>query len=222
MGNSLKNILYVASGRGVSGKDPGRKITAILSCWRGYGHNVRAIFGCEIASPVEPATADQDFGHENYHRKWYRKSRLLEPLVHTASEWKDIRHSRAAQRSLGRLLSDEYRPDLVWERSYRLLSPGLDLAQRLGVPFVLEWKDHLIDYRQSLFRSQALRMEARKLREADYIVVESGVQKTRRGTRTAQRLGDHETRRPDVRGSGYPQCPGYRGSTRIDRHHMPN
>jgi glycosyltransferase involved in cell wall biosynthesis len=40
---------------------------------------------------------------------------------------------------------------------------------------VLEWKDHLVNYSFSLFRWRALRLEKQKNREADYVVVESGV-----------------------------------------------
>ncbi len=96
------------------------------------------------------------------------------PFVTSVSEFRDIRHDKLMRSQL----QDECKnwiPDVVWERSSRLHCAGESIARRYNVPYVLEWKDHLVDYRFSLFRSYALRLEARKCRIADYIVVESEV-----------------------------------------------
>jgi glycosyltransferase involved in cell wall biosynthesis len=66
-------------------------------------------------------------------------------------------------------------PVLIWERSCRLHLAGLTVARRIGVPYVLEWKDHLVPDGWSLFRGRAIRTEQTKNREADFVVVESSV-----------------------------------------------
>ena len=70
-------------------------------------------------------------------------------------------------------LAQKESPQLIWERSSRLHSAGLRVAQEFGLPYVLEWKDHLVDYPLSLYRRRALRMETRKNQECDWMVVES-------------------------------------------------
>lgn len=171
---SSKKLLYLASGRSVLGKDPGRKISAILNCWLEAGHQVRAAYGGDFPGGVGETPAKGRFGDSAYHQKWYRRMRLMDPLVRSASERRDILHDTTMVRHLEGLCNS-FKPDLIWERSCRLHCAGLIVARRIGVPYVLEWKDHLVDYRFSLFRGRALRMETRKNREADHIVVESGV-----------------------------------------------
>lgn len=171
--NTPTKVLYIAGGRSVSGQDPGRKILSILDCWRRNVHFISAVFGGDIRGG-SAARGLNDFGSVSFHRQWYRRINLLNPLIHTLSEWRDIQHDAAMVRHL-ELSLESSKPDLIWERSCRLHCAGLVMAQRLGVPYVLEWKDHLVDYRFSLFRGKALRMEQRKNQEADYIVVESGV-----------------------------------------------
>ncbi len=168
-----EKIVYVAGGRSVSGQDPGRKIVSILACWRCAGHSVSAVFGGDIQGS-SAASGLKDFGSVSFHHQWYRRIGLLEPAIHTLSEWRDIQHDATMVQHLEKSL-ESYKPDLIWERSCRLHNAGLVMARHLGVPYVLEWKDHLVDYRLSLFRGKALRMEARKNQQADYIVVESGV-----------------------------------------------
>jgi len=172
----IKNILYLAAGRSVSAKDPGRKISSILRCWRADGHCVQAVFGKDNEGPNQTPTSStsSQFGHQQYYNKWYREVSVAKPLVHTASEWRDIKHDQAILQYVSGVVH-EFKPDLIWERSYRLISPGWNIARQNKVPYVLEWKDHLVDYDLSLFRGRALKLEALKNQEADYIVVESGV-----------------------------------------------
>jgi len=96
--------------------------------------------------------------------------------MHTLSEWRDIEHDKRILAHLHKNYTSR-QVHLVWERSSRLHSAGLHFARQIKVPYVLEWKDHLVDYDLSLFRGRALKLEALKNHEADYIVVESGVLK---------------------------------------------
>ena len=169
-----KKVLYIAGGRDVLAKDPGRKIHSILECWRGMGHEVRASFGGDFAGGVGSTTGGGGYGNSQYYQEWYRRIGALAPFIHSCSERRDIQHHKIMRESLKKLCA-EFQPDLIWERSCRLHCPGLETAKYLSVPYVLEWKDHLVDYRFSLFRGKALRMEAWKNRAADYIVVESDV-----------------------------------------------
>lgn len=171
--NLSRRVLYIAGGRSVSGNDPGRKITSIIGCWQMMGQDIKSVFGKDLMR-CKTTGSDKDFGHVSHYRQWYRRTGILDPLIHTLSEWRDIQHDAAMARHL-ESVSESFKPDLIWERSCRLHCAGLVTARRLGVPYVLEWKDHLVDYRFSLFRGKALRMERRKNREADYLVVESGV-----------------------------------------------
>ncbi len=169
-----RRVLYLASGRSVGGKDPGRKIAAIMNCWRQQGNEVKAIFGGDFEGGVGEPDGLENFGHTNYHNKWYRKFRAMSPIIHSASERRDITHNRIMISSLQEIVAI-FKPDLIWERSYRLHSPGLEVAKALDIPHVLEWKDHLIDYMWSIYRRKALALEARKNQETNYIVVESEV-----------------------------------------------
>jgi glycosyltransferase involved in cell wall biosynthesis len=137
------------------------------------GHEVLHVCGGDILNgwngvPWNGLIPHSQFGRSPRHKK------VLSPVVHTVSEWRDIRHDASMLGSLEQFCGS-FRPDVVWERSSRLHCAGLTLARQIGVPYVLEWKDHLVDYRFSLFRGRALRMESRKNGEADHIVVESGV-----------------------------------------------
>jgi glycosyltransferase involved in cell wall biosynthesis len=168
-----KKVLYIAGGRNVSGQDPGRKITSILNNWGKMGYEVRAVFGGDFPEGVN-SIGGRGFGNSNYYQKWYRRVGLLNPFIHSCSERRDIQHNEVLLKSLESLCA-KFSPDLIWERSFRLHSPGLEMSKRLSIPYVLEWKDHLVDYRLSLFRGKALRMERLKNQKANYIVVESGV-----------------------------------------------
>jgi glycosyltransferase involved in cell wall biosynthesis len=137
------------------------------------GHDILHVCGGDIEQRLGAGSSEQ-YGGASFHQQWFRRSKLLGPFIHTASERRDIQHDMAMVPHLAQVC-ETFMPEVIWERSCRLHCSGLVMARRLGVPYVLEWKDHLVDYRASLFRGKALRMESRKNREADYIVVESGV-----------------------------------------------
>ena len=101
-------------------------------------------------------------------------SLLTQPIVHSLSEARDYSHDKklkvVIREQVKRLL-----PTVIWERSSRFHRSALDVARENKILYILEWKDHLVDYRFSLFRGEALRIEKQKNQEADYIVVESDV-----------------------------------------------
>lgn len=164
-------VLYLCSGRNFKSSELNRKLEGVASCWRRAGHNVAHVCGGDIAiSSSVPNT----YGSQETFTRWYRGLPGTGCLVTSLSEWRDIRHDR----DVLRYLEDTFwrsRPDIVWERSCRLHSAGLTFARRIGVPYVLEWKDHLIDYSCSFFRKRAIRAEEQKNSEANFVVVESEV-----------------------------------------------
>ena len=166
-------ILYLCGGRGFCGHRLNRKLFEVARCWRDAGHEVMHLCGGDIVSS-DTAAGEEDYGSQKVYTRWYRTLPGMQPLITSMSECRDIRHDRMILEHLT-AVSRDWRPDIVWERSCRLHSAGLTFARRIGVPYVLEWKDHLVDYRFSLFRGKALRMEARKNHETDYAVVESVV-----------------------------------------------
>jgi glycosyltransferase involved in cell wall biosynthesis len=137
------------------------------------GHEILHVCGGDILGGSDGGNA-KEYGSDAFYRQWYRRTGILDPFIRSASERRDIQHDAAMTRHL-KQVCESFKPDLIWERSSRLHCAGLISARRLGVPYVLEWKDHLVDYPLSLFRRKALRLELLKNREADYIVVESGV-----------------------------------------------
>ena len=166
-------IVYLCGGRSFYSDKPGRKIAGVVERWCQMGHELLHVCGGDILFRSEEDTTTE-YGAVSFHGQWYRHWPILAPIINTVSERRDIQHDAAMVRHL-ELSLESFKPDLIWERSCRLHCAGLVMARRLGVPYVLEWKDHLVDYRFSLFRGKALRMEQRKNQEADYIVVESSI-----------------------------------------------
>lgn len=163
------NVLYLCGGRSFRSEKPGRKIDGVVRCWRGLGFEVDFICGGDFGAR---RGVEAVYGAEAHHRKWYRRAAWLSPLLHSLSERRDVLHDAMLRETLTERVKNK-RPDVVWERSSRLHSAGLVIAERIGVPYVLEWKDHLIPYPLSWRRSQAMRLEAEKNRRANWIVVES-------------------------------------------------
>ena len=171
----MGKIIYICGGRSFFSAAPGRKIGEVVDCWRNAGHFVQHVCGGDILaeSSVDGSPTDA-YGSQQTYTRWYKRLAGTASLVHTVSEWADIQHDKQLLTHLHRnYAKDNIR--LVWERSSRLHSSGLRFARHIRVPYVLEWKDHLINYERSLFRGRALELEALKNREATYVVVESGV-----------------------------------------------
>lgn len=170
---SEMRVLYLCGGRSFYSGNPGRKISGVVECWRRKGHEVMHVCGGDILGGSDGGNA-KEYGSDAFYRQWYRRIGILDPLIRSASERRDFQHDAAMTQHLEQVC-ESFTPGLIWERSSRLHCAGLKSARHLSVPYVLEWKDHLVDYPLSLFRDKALRMELLKNREADYIVVESGV-----------------------------------------------
>lgn len=167
-------ILYLAGGRSFGAASPPRKFSEIIQCWGRMGFAVELVCGGDLPGGAYHGEAVGERKALRRTPRWYRRLASFAPLVNSISEHHDIRHN-AACLSHVRQLAGRARPDLIWERSCRLHDAGLIVARELNVPYVLEWKDHLIVGHFSWHRSRAVAMEQRKCREADWVVVESEV-----------------------------------------------
>ncbi len=170
-------IFYVCGGRNFTVARLGNKIANVVRSWRELGLDVSHVCGGDVeAGGVVAESAATAYGAQAHYAPWYRSHPALAPLRHSLSEWRDMKHDRLMEAEL-LSLSETARPALICERSARLHKAGLTVARHLKVPYVLEWKDNLVNYGPSLFRAQALRVEAEKERDADWIIVESQVLK---------------------------------------------
>ena len=172
-------VLYVISGRSFYSSKPGRKISSIVKCWRRIGYDVKCIFGGDLylnADSKEHNINENSYGNVDYYNAWYRNYVLLKPFVNTVSEFRDIQHDNKLKREL-RFLIEEWKPNLIWERSCRLHISGITQAQEYNIPYVLEWKDHLLDYGLSLLKPYATYVENKKNKLSSNIVIESAVLK---------------------------------------------
>jgi glycosyltransferase involved in cell wall biosynthesis len=165
-----KTIVYLAGGRSVSARAPGRKISSIVECWRAKGHEVHLVCGGDLLGGTPRSAVQPESVRESVKR--CSKLGILDPLARSYSEFLDIKHNRNCVPHLRRLCA-EIRPDLIWERSSRLHAAGLAVAREMRVPCVLEWIDNLVPYSHSLFRRHALGLERKKNEEAGFLVVES-------------------------------------------------
>lgn len=193
----MARILYICGGRSFFSDNLSRKISEVANCWRRTGHDVKHICGGDILSKSVPDGGT--YGSQETFTRWYRKAPGVKPLVTSMSEWRDIRHDKLMLEHLQSICS-QWRPDVVWERSCRLHCAGLTFAKKIGVPYVLEWKDHLVDYRLSLFREKTQQMETRKNHAANHIVVESKVLRDklgREGVDAGKIIVAHNAVRPD-------------------------
>jgi glycosyltransferase involved in cell wall biosynthesis len=164
------NIFYVCGGRSFRSDNLRPKIEGIVNCWRQSGHKVDVICGGDFSQ----AEGAYQAGTANAQspQKWYRELKILSPLKNSISEKRDIDNDKLMQARL-ELMTSQNKPDIIWERNSRLHCAGLEVARKIGVSYVLEWRDHLIPYSISLYHHKAVRMEKYKNQQADYIVVES-------------------------------------------------
>lgn len=169
-----RRIIYIVSPRSAFSGNPGRKIMSMIETWN-RKYEIETFFGGDILKGRNRGSGN-GYGNADYYKRSYRKSKLLSPAVHTVSELKDMIHNLRSYLFLQKKYKDSGL-ELVWERSSRLHFAGLLFAKKHRLPYVLEWKDHLVDYRWSLFKPIALFFEAYKCSKADKIVVESNVLK---------------------------------------------
>ena len=170
----MSKVLYVISGRSFSTNSLGRKISEVIKCWKGTVEQVDVISGGDFAQSKDSATSS--YGSQAYFNKPRRKNKLLLPFIISASELKDIIHDIKFYFDI-KFKYSKIKYDVIWERSSRLHLAGLIYAKKTNTPFVLEWKDNLVNYPLSLFKPLALLVEKYKVKQADYIVVESEVLK---------------------------------------------
>lgn len=169
----INKVVYIVSARSFSSFNPGRKISEVINVWKQLGINLTTYFGKDLIISNQKQT-NTSYGNQAFFDKKLHRNKSLKFIINSVSEIKDILHDRKIYK---KVLVDCQSYDLVWERSSRLHYSGLKFAKKNKIPYVLEWKDHLVDYRFSLFKWFALIIERKKVNEADYIVVESNILK---------------------------------------------
>lgn len=165
-------ILYLIGGRGFTRKNTGRKLYEVVECFNRV-EQTDVVFGGDIPKEM-PASTSISAGKAAYYSKWYRKNKFMLFFSESYSELKSIWHNHITYKYL---LRKDANYQLVWERSSALHNAGLRYAKRMKLPSVLEWKDHLVKDYPSLFKFYVKWMEKWKLKNADYIAVESEVLK---------------------------------------------
>lgn len=182
-------VLYVVSGQSFFSSDPGRKRIAMVRCWRRLGYEVMLICGGDTL-PSSRKRYVQKGDAKLAHPPWYRRLRILAPIVNSVSEVLNVQHDRRLARMVEKAI-EEFQPDIYWQRSSRLDGKTFARARQAGVITVLEWKDHLLSkYGASLLKPYAAWVERQKELTADFIVVESNVLK--------QQLSRNWPRSPDT------------------------
>ena len=171
---SKAHILYFLGGRTATTTVLPRKFAGIFQCWRAQGHTVEWLCGYDLLpnGPLKSPPAQAQ--HRRGRLPWYRRTGIIDPIVESISERRDVRENELCIEHLRRMIKQQ-RFDLIWERSVRLHRAGLAVAQEFGIPTVFEWKDNIIQYRYSWYHSRAMAIEAQKPREASCVVVESEV-----------------------------------------------
>jgi len=166
-------IIYLCGGRGFCAATLLRKMACIPDSWRALGHEVQTICGDDVFGDRSAAAVPQPADNQKkYYGKWYRRIGLLEPVVRSIAEYRDLRHDK---QFLGYVQqrAASFRPDLIWERPANLHVAGLTVARQLGIPYVVEWLDNIVKSCPSLFRDRTAAWEKRLYREADFVVVVS-------------------------------------------------
>lgn len=165
-------MIYLISGRSAASWNIGRKIPEVTKAFNTHT-NCLLICGGDVKGGIGGRRQKLPTAVSNaeFYNKWYRKNSIMNFFSTSYSEIKDLYHCWQTYK----VLSTSENPKLIWERSSRLHWAGIFYAKRHHIPCVLEWKDHLVDYKYSLFHFLALYIEKWKNRTADYITVESEV-----------------------------------------------
>ena len=163
-------ILYVAGCRAFHANDLKPKFTGILDCWTAAGHQVDTVFGGD--SKAAGVSIGQQAVSSSSRYKAAMNCPLLAPIKNSISEHRDIQNDLRVENIIEDIVAQN-RPALIWERSSRLASAGLRVAKKHNIPYVLEWKDHIVHYRFSWHHHRAVQLEKQKNLQADFIVVES-------------------------------------------------
>jgi len=169
------NILYLCSGRGFKSKSLPRKIAKVIESFKKTGNNVFVISGDDIYNTKDHKIFDKN-NRRRYNKVVFLSKNIFSIVFHSISEIRDIIHDNYLFSYLDNFVCKN-NIDLIWERSSRLHRAGIKISKKYKIPYVLEWKDHLIDYKISLFKNRALKVEKMKEEESSFIVVESKVLK---------------------------------------------
>ncbi|MHC4125032.1 MAG: glycosyltransferase, partial [Planctomycetota bacterium] len=162
-------IFYVCGGRSFISAQPRRKMKDLVKCWRELGYEVEHICGGDF-SGSDNSRAHTDIAKTS--EKWYNKLKIFTPLKNSISEKRDIKNDIQIESRLEEM-TDQNRPDIIWERSSRLHYAGLRVARKIDVPYVHEWIDNIGHYSLSLHHRKVVEIERYKNQEADYVVVVS-------------------------------------------------
>jgi len=167
-----KKLIYLISGRSATSKNPGRKISEIIKVWE-IKYKIYSVFGGDLPFGIGYKKDKIDsYGSAAYHQQSFRKSFVWTTL----SEFKDVIHTFITLFHLFKNYKSEA-VDIIWERSTRLHWAGLIFSKIKNVPYILEWKDHLIPEQKSLLKSFARYIEKKKILKAEFIVIESSILK---------------------------------------------
>ena len=114
----MKNsrMLYVVGGRSFASKNPGRKISEVVSVWEKLGINLSVQYGRDL---IVTSDSKEEYGNQSFYNASYRKNKNLSFLVHSVSEFRDLRHDSAMYKKLSQDYGSE-KLDIIWERSSRL------------------------------------------------------------------------------------------------------
>ncbi|MGE4605900.1 MAG: glycosyltransferase family 4 protein [Myxococcota bacterium] len=165
-------ILYVRSERGAHSRRPSRKLVSIHQTWRDMGFEVELISGEDVYGAITDESASNERAAPIQFRSNPGLTGIQAPLVHSVSEYRDIRHDRLLKDLMLKQLAGR-KPQLIWHRASRLHLAPLLVARELGVPYALEWIDRLISYNFSLFRHKAVAADDRRMQEALRVIVVS-------------------------------------------------
>ncbi|KXJ49440.1 MAG: hypothetical protein AXW17_02290 [Colwellia sp. Phe_37] len=168
----MSKVLYIVSGRSFVTGHLGRKIAEVIKCWSNNIVSLDVISGGDNQSK----NTNSVYGAQDHFDKKYRQINWLTPVITSLSELKDILHDISFYFKIKKKFSTSNH-DLIWERSSRLHISGLLYARKNKIPYVLEWKDNLVNYKFSIFKPLALLVERLKVNYANFIVVESEVLK---------------------------------------------
>lgn len=160
-------VIYSASARSFSTDRPIQKMIGVISGIKKAGANVVFIGGGDLypRKSYSASMGGNSAGHSLKNRGWVKES---------FSEFLDILHDVAyGFYLLPIFIKCPYA--ILLERSSRLHIASILLAKLFKRKVLLEWKDHLVDYESSLFKSWALLVEDLKVKLSDCILVESKV-----------------------------------------------
>lgn len=108
---------------------PGTHMREVIAGFQARGHEVKTFI-------VGGETLRQEGLQIAFKQRWYKKW-LPASLWQTGKDFSLLKKDRALKAQLTQLVN-EYKPDLVYERGYYLMTAGVDVCSQLGVKHYLE------------------------------------------------------------------------------------